>query len=508
MEIELERSIKMERCEIIGRMVVEQERTDLKQLLVRLNEGDISDIPKRLEYLLSKLKLYESGSILEAGNELLEKGTVFSEEYGHYEIWYLLNDAWLGSRPLCIRRIQANNKKENGNKKRSDKWSKEVSPDKYYSSDNTPAQFSKEKVCNLSYLIPDSISQHKKYDNGHFLCKLDSDDTSSIEVSASVKWSSDNSNENFLVNIDWYSTRVYDLLSDFAENLNVAWDANNDAFLLDEPPVDENELINFQRSKVVISNIDTISGGLFETVSMKNVPLRANSNRCAKEWLQKLMINKWSNSYVSTASSLEDQKEWLASIALKDHELETVEGENLLSFMDKDSSNRAYWHVASMQDIIPSGVKVKPSPFKLNENDLDPIGSIASRLGVEQEISEFRVIDRYVIHGGHIKTIQQISQSIGAKSVSVVALKMPNSFPDTWNYFPMGHKEKMNHDRYWCVNNNGTWNVWSCTDSSDFLKTSGGNTHIEGSPTFTPLEIKDLPSLINDYLNMSKEVQK
>ncbi|MCD4820939.1 MAG: hypothetical protein K8R11_02425 [Methanococcoides sp.] len=503
MEIKLERTIKMERCEAIGKLRIEQERADLKQLLGLLQQEKGIDIPKRLKDLLCKLKLYESGNILEAGYNLLDKGTVLTEEYGHYEVWYLCNDEWLGSIPLSISRIIAKNGKEQRSGKKKGNWDTDVSFEKQFKfkDELTPIQFSRgEGVHNLSLMEVDALLPQQSHSSGKLVCKLDSEGFSSIELTSKVKWGHDNSTEDISLSSDWDPEEVYNLLPEIADQLGKTWDSSNGALLEAYPPDAEAELISYRRKETVLSNTSTKSAGSFENIKISDMPLRAETKRCAKSWLQNLMRKKWAESYTSIRSSLEDQKEWLNSIALNGHDLQLLEGEELLEFVDRNASNKTYWHIAALQDLIPSGVKTRSLPFTLRKSDTNPIGSISSRIGADQIVNEVCIIDRYANKKNQILTIQNICQELNVSSVSLVTLKKPEKLPDGWKYKNMGERLPENHDRHWFIKKDNDWEIWKCTTSPDFLSFKDNTVSVKTTATFTPIDYKDVPDTILEYV--------
>lgn len=498
----------MERCEVIGRLKVEQKRLDLKLLLERLEQKQIKELPQRLNDLLCKLQLYESGTILESGKILLDKGTVLTEEYGHYEVWYLCNDEWLGSQPVSIRRISAKNKKEQNTGKKKGNWERNIPTEKQFSkNESIPIHFYKEEgMHNLSLMEVDAILPQQNQTQGSLFCKLNNEGYSSIEITSKVKWGHENSPENIYVDLDWKPEKVYKLLPEIAEQIGKEWDFTNEALLEDYPPEIEDELIKYKRKEHALSKIKTKSAGSFENIKIKDMKLRAGSRRCAENWLQNLMRIKWSESYTSIQDTLDDQKEWLNCVALKNYDLEPLEGEKLLEFMDRNACKKAYWHIAALHDLIPSGVKARSLAFTLRESDMDPISNISSRLGIGQSVNEVSIIDRYASKENQILTIQRICHRLNVSSVSLITLKQPESLPKGWKYISMGKKNPDNHDRYWCIKSNNRWEIWKCSTSPDFLSFENNNVSVRASATFTPLDGEDIPTSISKHLKTIEEV--
>jgi len=511
MEIELKRAIKMERCEVIGRLHIEQKRLDLKIILERMQSNQIPEIPKRLENLFEKLHLYEAGKVLDAGKDLLEKGTIIAEEYGHYEIWYLRNDAWLASRPMIIRRIEALNKKNNHQKQNnSNKWQHEIASDWQVLSehnDNIRVQFAEDiQLYNLPSLKINALLSQQSHETGVLKCELNSTENAKLELTAQIKWKHENTPDEVSINMEWDAGKIHELLPEIAEKIDGEWDEVYGALLEDRPPENMNEFVNFRRKNVEIPNLHTKNAGIFDSIKIKDVPLRASSKRCAEEWLIKLMVNEWTKNYTPIQSCLEDQNEWINSAALKDYDLKQLKGEKLLNKIGRDTGSRAYWHVAALQDLVPSGVNAKSLSFTLRESDKTPIISISHRLGGGQQIHELRVIDRYIKKNNQIHTIQKIGQELQAKNISIVTLERPNHLPTDWDYIKMKAKTPENHDRYWCLNKDDDWQIWKCSTSPDFLDFKDDVESIKSPATFTPLDVKDVPNVIRKYLENRQEV--
>lgn len=511
MEIELKRPIHMERCEVIGRLHIEQKRLDLKMILERMQSNEISKIPKRLEDLFEKLHICKSGNVLDAGKNLLEKGTIIAEEYGHYEIWYLRNDAWLASRPMIIRRIEALNKKDNPKKQNnSNKWQHEIASDwQMISEQKGPVlvQFAKDmQLYNLPSLKVDALLPQQSHETGALKCELSNAGNAKLELTAQIKWNHENTPDEVHINMEWDAGKVHELLPQMAEQFGKKWDKVHGALLEDSPPKDLSEVMNFRRKNVVISNLHTKSAGIFDSIEIKDIPLRASSKRCAEKWFMKLMINEWAKNYTPVQTCLEDQNEWINNAALKDYDLQPLKDEELINSIGRDTGGMAYWHVAALQDLVPSGVDIKPLPFTLRKSDKNPIINIGYRLGNGQPINELRVIDRYIKKDNQIHTIQKICTILRARNVAIITLERPNNLPNDWNYIKMGAKIPENHDRYWCINKDNDWQIWKCSTSPDFLDIKDGVESIISPATFTPLEVKDVPNVIRNFLDKEREM--
>ncbi len=516
MEIKLERSVGMECCEVIGKLKIGQERNELKQIISLLRDGKIPKLPARLWGLLIKLKLYDSGHITKAGQVLIDEGIILTEEYGHYEVCYVCNDKWLSSRPLSIRRIKAVKKQD---QKKGD-WSKEIPSGRQLpeAGQLIPVYVSnEEKTHNISLLDVKAISSNKYNAKGRLICefsnkKHDSDDgyvtggkNAEIELKASFKWINNSDTEYVSVKQSWPPEKVELILSELGAQLDGKWDFNYYALLKPRPPQKESELVNYRLGEKSLGNIQSPEAGNFDTAIVKKVPLRAGSERCAKEWLHGLMKVKWKDSFISTQSSLDDQEEWLNSVALKDYDLEPLHGEELLDFLDR-GSDKSFWHVAAMQDLVPSDSRVKPLPFTLMNADSDPVGTIASRLGKHQKIEEILIVDRYVKDKRQVHTLEAIFQRLNVTNVSVVSFKDHCAYPSHWRFIDMGKKNGENHDRYWCLNNGKEQVVWKCSSSPDFIDFNGDDAFVRTGATFTPLSTEEIPEHVKKQMAKTLEV--
>lgn len=506
MAIKLTRALKMERCEAIGRAQLENPRPDLKIILEKIQAGTLKKPPKRLLDYFEKLGIYSNGQIFDAGEQLLLNEKIIADEYCHYEFWYVRNDPWLGTTPVALRRIEAqrNNKDNRNEKPVSGQWQHPIDNQWHVFSENKKPVFVQVAEDNSTYRLEsldiDALLAQQYHADGNLECILDSSEGAKITLSSSVKWNHDNSLTKISVDIPWPTEKVIVLLPEIARHLNKEWDWQKAALVEDNFPSNIHELTTFKKEKISIQNLRTDNAGNFDTAEVTNVPIRAGSARCAENWLKELMRYKWSQKYTSIQTCQDDQTEWLNSIALEDYGLQPLENEVLLQAVDKNMAGKAYWHIAALQDLVPSGVKTKNLQFTLNLEDNEPIKTISSRLKEDKNFTEIRIIDRYVGEKKHIRMIDDIRRELGIKNVTLVSLEVPEELPDGWKHIQMKKRTGENHDRYWCLMNGDAPSIWKVSTSLEFLKFNNGSIKVEGPATFAPLEYTDVTAEIRDYI--------
>jgi hypothetical protein len=507
MAIKLTRALKMERCEAIGRAQLEHSRPDLKTILEKMCSGTLKEPPKRLLDYFEKLGIYSNGNILDAGEQLLLNEKILTDEYCHYEFWYIRGDPWLETTPVALRRIEAQRKnKDNRNDNAgSGQWQHQIDNCWHVFSENEKPVLVQvdDETYRLKSLDIDALLSQQNHAEGNLECILNNLEGAEIILSSSVKWKHDNNLNKISVHMPWPTEKVIILLPEIARHLKKEWDSDKAALIEDNVPSNIDELTTFKKDKISISNLRTEYAGNFDTAEITNVPIRAGSARCAENWLKELMRYKWSQKYTSVQACQDDQREWLNSIALEEYGLQPLESEMLLQAVDKNMAGKAYWHIAALQDLVPPGVKTKNLQFTLNLEDNEPIKTISSMLKENQNFTEIRIIDRYVGEKKHIRMIDDISRELGIKSVTLVSLKVPEELPDNWNHILMNRRTGENHDRYWCLMNGGNPSIWKVSTSLEFLKFNNGSIKVEGPATFVPLEYADVTSEIKNYIKAS-----
>lgn len=512
MGIKLTRFLKLERCEVIGRVQIDYPRPDLMLILGNLESGRLQNPPERLLDYLEKLDLYRNGQVLKNGEQLISEGTISANEYCHYEIWYVRDDKWLGTIPVALRRIEAKrkNKDDKKNLKGLGQWKYKVdrcwqlSPEEkkpvivQVAEDNS--------LHRLRFLDIDALLSQQSYENGKFKCVLESStDDAEIKLTSNVKWSNDNGLVDIDVSLSWPAEKVISLLPEIVRQLRKGWDDKRNAIIEEDVPGNIDELTTFKNRKIIISDFCSENDGSFDTAEITNISLRAGSSRCAVDWLKQIMRHKWSKEYTSPHVCKEDQKEWLNSVALEEYGLEPLEGEKLLQAIDKNMASEAYWHVAALQDLVPPGVKTKNLEFTLKMEDQEPILTIARNIGICQDFTELRFIDRYVNEQVHIKMIEEICLQLGIKNVTIVSINEPIGLPADWHHVKMKKKSGENHDRYWCLKNCDHLDVWKVTMSLELLTYDNGLFKVKGPATFVPLEYEDVTPEIRNYIETNVE---
>ena len=114
-----ERKLNFERKEIVSHIQIMQERPDIQKIL----KMDLDNLPNRLLSYLKKLELLDDyGQLTKEGEQAKKEGQILSEEYGQYEIWYIIDDPWFGTRPVALHRIRAGGDWQNDNQNNNPAW--------------------------------------------------------------------------------------------------------------------------------------------------------------------------------------------------------------------------------------------------------------------------------------------------------------------------------------------------------------------------------------------------
>ena len=134
--------------------------------------------------------------------------------------------------------------------------------------------------------------------------------------------------------------------------------------------------------------------GTFSRISIEGISLRASNPAVAREWLMKLMQHSWATRYVSREQVELEQQAWLQSPALSDMGLSPSSGEDLLNTLGRESG-RAYWNIAAMHDLVPTGIKAK-MPFTLSKDEQLIDQKIHRHLFDRREVRKVIISDPFV----------------------------------------------------------------------------------------------------------------
>jgi len=244
--------------------------------------------------------------------------------------------------------------------------------------------------------------------------------------------------------------------------------------------------------------------GEFQSVHAKHIPIQPVNQFDAEKWQRCWLEDFYSKKYNSSVEARKQQSEWLDHIALHDFELPLKEQQSLLSELSRESQPQAYWHIAAMADLTPTRSRKLRMPISLVNGDPLDLDELLQQLSGGEYIEHIIYSDRYVHTSRQSRNLNHVAACLADAEGLLLTLDKQHGkevkLPDSWTR-EIQQKQNDNHGRYWIlVGANHTW-CWECSSGLDFIRDSGERFSVDGSPTFTPKEVSELPRYLQDRIN-------
>lgn len=490
-----ERKLNFERKELISRIQMMQDRPDIQKIL----KMEPNNLPDRLVFYLKKLDLLDNyDQLTELGERALEEGQILSEEYGQYEIWYLKDDPWFKTLPVALHRIRAGGNSQRDKQKRDSEWKNSGNQSIWTMEDHDVVfPLLDSDTGNRTWLRSLSVeairSTRTEQEHGLLHCETDDVDAPIVkcDISGNMRWSQREKKYEKLNLERYFNESAKDLISDI---LVSEFDRKRNVLIVKRVPDGTEELTSFVKRQFEKHGVISEKYGTFSRIVIEDIPMRAANQYVAKEWILRLMQHTWASRHVSREQAEQDQKDWLQSQALGDMDLSSSSGEELLSVLGRESGP-AYWNVAVMQDLIPSGIKTKVS-FTLSKGECNVDQKIRRHLFEGRSIQKIIISDGYVTPESLPVLKQMLPNSIIVQ-IHSFKYKLEDALPYNWTHknLPKGD----NHDRIWLIKSGNQWEYWNFSTSADHFVENDGGVVVNKQMTVTP--IVKLPKYLQDIVD-------
>ncbi|MFM2482851.1 hypothetical protein [Celerinatantimonas sp. YJH-8] len=518
----LSRTVQLKRYPIIARVTFLRQRPDLVSLLKGM-QNNPANMPPRLKQYLTREALWDEAGITDKGQQVVDSGLFEAKERGLYHIWYTDNDPLLETRPVMMQRDTAFFEPD---LKNSDvrSWKK--------GADAARSEFRVEQLLKLN-VLEESFVDRSKSELKNISLQLASFEPEVIcspDKSAEIQleWTLDflasklsltglldmlqfNQNkpssrpETLELSIDDFGDRLNDVMTAIAGEFYGHW-------LPEERRVDTqleqvqrypSAVQKFQIGSFNRSGLQT-NMGEFQSVQAKCIPIQPTNQADAEEWQRCWLEDFYSRKYHSSTEARKQQSEWLDHIALNGFELPLKEQQSLLSELSRESQPQAYWHIAAMADLTPSKSKKLRMPISLVNGDVLELDELIQQLSGGEYIEHIIYSDRYVHTSRQIRNLKHVADCLADAEGLLLTLDKQHvreaELPDNWSREIL-QKQNDNHGRYWIlVGTQHTW-CWECSSGLDFIRENSGQFTVDGSPTFTPKEVAELPRYLQDQIN-------
>ncbi len=519
----LSRTVHLKRYPIIVKVTFLRERPDLVSLLQAM-QSNSTDTPPRLKAYLKREALWGDSDITDKGQQVVDSGLFEVKERGLYHIWYTDNDPLLGTRPVMMQRDTAffdpdvTAWKKGPDAARSEFRVNESLQLPVLEEQLTDSRRSELTLRNLklSSLHPEIICSAEKTTEVNLEWRLS---TTSDEIS--IKGQLDML--QFNKNGSSPRPEALDLsINDFAHRLNhvmAAIAGEFDGHWLLEKQRLETQLEQIQRYPSAVNKFQigsfNCSGlqtdmGEFQSVQAQHIPIQPRSQADAETWHRYWLEDFYRRSYRSSADARQQQAQWLDHIALNDFELPLKEQQPLLSELSRESQPVSYWHIAAIADLTPSKSRKLRLPISLVSGDELDLDALMQQLTGSEQIQQVIYSDRYVHTPRQSRNLKVVADSLADAEGLLLTLDKQRgneaNLPNYWTRETL-QKQNDNHGRYWIlVGTEHTW-CWECSSGLDFIRENGGRCSVDGSPTFTPKEMTELPQYLQDQIKQLSTVE-
>ena len=513
----LSRNVQLKRFPIIAKVTFLRDRPDLVSLLKGM-QNNPADMPPRLKAYLKRETLWDESGITDRGQQVIDSGLFEAKERGLYHIWYTDNDPLLRTRPVLMQRDTAffdPNMKG---------WKK--------GADAARSEFRVKKPVQLN-VLDESFVDRNKTEPKHYslqLASLEPEVICSPEKSAEIEleWTLDfsqslvslkgqldmlrfNQNktssrpETLELSIDDFGDRLNDVMMAIAEECDGHWlpRARRLQAYLESIQRYPSAVQKFQIGSFNSSGLTTAMGK-FKQVLVKHIPIQPAGQVDAEKWQRCWLEDFYNRKYHSSTEARKQQSQWLDHIALDDFELPLKEQQSLLSEISRESQPQAYWHIAAMADLTPARGRKLRMPISLVNADVLDLGELLHQLSAGEYIEHIIYSDRYVHTSRQSRNLNHVAACLADAEGLLLTLDKQKGneaeLPENWTREIL-QKHNDNHGRYWIlIGTEHTW-CWESSSGLDFIRENSGLFTVDGSPTFTPKEVKELPRYLQDQIN-------
>lgn len=517
----LSRTVSLKRYPVIAKVTFLRERPDLQTLLKAILHNP-TDMPPRMKAYLKQEALWDLSGITEKGQRVIDTGLFEAKERGLYHIWYTNNDRLLGTRPVMMQRDTAFFEPS------KESWKKGV--------DAARSEFRVDQLLQLN-VLEESFADRNRSELKSItlpLSSLEPEVICSSEKSAEIEliWQLGISNSTVILNgsldmlnfqaqnghhkssprpealelsINDFGDRFNDVMTAVASEFDGQWLPEKQCLTtpLNQIDHDPAAVEKFQIKRFSRSNLNT-SMDVFRSIQATYISIQPVDQNDAEDWHRFWLQAFYRKQYHSSATARKQQSEWLNNTALNDFELPLKEHHSLLSELKRETQPEAYWHIAAIADLTPSSSSKLRMPISLVNGDTLDINTLLQQLTNEEPIYQVIYSDRYVHTPRHSRNLKSIADCLINADGLLLTLDKPHGkkakLPANWSYETL-LKESDNHGRYWILlGRKQTW-CWECSSGLDFIRGNGPIFQVDGSPTFTPKEVTELPQYLQHQIS-------
>jgi hypothetical protein len=302
-----------------------------------------------------------------------------------------------------------------------------------------------------------------------------------------------------------FSEYLPSVMGCIASEFDGSWDRLDQSMAVDFESVQQypKAIDNFRVGSKNLSSFKT-EYGTFESVLVKHLPIKPVDQSDAEQWHQQWLEDFYAKSYQTSEYARQQQASWLDRSPLSGFELGLKDGTTLMGSLTKEKTSSAYWHVAAMADLTPSKSKKLMMPVSLVNGERIDLQALLRQLAGGNTIERMIYSDRYVHTKRQSRNLNLVADHTDNADGMLMTLGPQRSqeamLPNYWDRITFD-KQHDNHGRYWILVGASQIYCWECTIGLDFIRELDSGFVVDGTPGFTPKEVRELPQYLQDTMS-------
>lgn len=504
----LSRNVKLVCLPLLGTLEVYVKRQDIADALEKVN-----NLPVRLLEYLKKLALIDhSHELTVKGEEFLKTAQLPTIERGLFHIWFAENDPLLLNNPILIQRIDAF-------------ATKEINRYRPYQGDAN--QYLTEQVVTTKIAIENNKSitiepVRVTIKDIEVLC--DTHSKANLPLSWPLKPQSEailNGKLNIELpskgrggkstvvekelsfNLPTSPNQFKEMVDSIASALNGQWRNHNRYFALpfSETIDDKNTLDELTLKTLPFKTVNSTTLGSFEIQDHKPLSISPKDSQEGGKWLEAWCKHYYQQKHSALIHAEKAQLAWLSEPELISMDITPIQIDKMLGKLGAEGKAKAYWQAAAGFDLMPHLTAEFGVALTLDENAEFEVAKLINHLTNGRTIENIIISDRYFTTDNQQALLTSIAKKTGASRGIFVTLEQmyKKRLPENWSS-QFINKSPDNHDRYWLFFTSVGLKCWKVSASLDFAREQHGQWIVHGTPTFTPLDKRDLPQYLHEIV--------
>jgi len=499
---QLQRKVQIECVQVFGRLVIDQKRPDVQKILKMHLEGEV--LPERLNEFLKRINLLKGTQLTDKGREVLRTSTLPTEERGLYYVWYTANDLLFHTRPLFIQRetsyFEPNIKRYQPLQAGSSKYAVDESCVVQIWNEDISKNGLAEDLTIRSFR-PEKIGESRSRGTLSLHWNLAAQ-KSNIQLQGNLKIGSRSKKGGFKQGAKEHHLSLHlnegekhwkSIMKSVAETVSGDWNPDHQRIQIGLDQIEESRrdqtIENFSWSDWK-KNVETDIGDF--TINMSNIPFMPYKQD-VEDWQKAWVQQYYQATYHIASSARKAQAEWLSHPALQTFSLEMWSVDEMLQ--RTRNHRRSFWHIATMQDLIPDQIAIKRTTWALTAGEKLSKRQFWERLSCEQEITGLLISDRYA--SNYQEQLEDLlSYCSSDVDVHILSTEKPSK---SWTWHEIS-KTPETHSRHWIIKTKKQEYCWVVDNSLSFVDFRGTSEEIKvkGGTYWTPIKHKDLPSYLKE----------